>query len=182
MKGIPTEIPDVLILEPRVLGDERGFFYESFNQDGFDQIVGSHVKFVQDNHSRSAKGVLRGLHYQIKQPQGKIVRCVRGSVFDVAVDIRKSSQTFGKWVGVELSESNHRQLWVPAGFAHGFMVLSDVADFLYKTTDFYAPEHECCLAWNDIEVGVSWPNIGVSPILSEKDLNGTPLKVANLFT
>ena len=141
MKATPTSIPDVVVIEPKVFGDERGFFFESFNQKAFDEAIGQHVDFVQDNHSRSAKGVLRGLHYQIQQPQGKLVRVVSGTVFDVAVDIRRSSSTFGQWVGIELSGSNHRQLWVPAGFAHGFLVLSETADFLYKTTYYYAPSY-----------------------------------------
>ena len=175
MKVTPTAIPDVLIIEPKVFGDARGFFYESFNDRAFDEAVGRHVEFVQDNHSRSSKGVLRGLHYQIQQPQGKLVRVARGAVFDVAVDIRKSSPTFGKWVGVELSEDNHRQLWVPPGFAHGFLVLSETADFLYKTTDYYAPAHERCIAWDDPDVGIDWPleEAGINaPILSEKDRKG----------
>ena len=149
VKVTPTAIPDVLVIEPKVFGDARGFFLESFNQKAFDEAIGRHVDFVQDNHSRSAKGVLRGLHYQIQQPQGKLVRVVRGAVFDVAVDIRKSSPTFGHWVGVELSEENHKQLWVPEGFAHGFLVLSESADFLYKTTDYYAPAHERAIRWDD---------------------------------
>ena len=178
MKVTPTAIPDVLIIEPKVFGDARGFFYESFNGRAFDEAVGRHVEFVQDNHSRSSKGVLRGLHYQIQQPQGKLVRVARGAVFDVAVDIRKSSPTFGKWVGVELSEDNHKQLWVPPGFAHGFLVLSEAADFLYKTTDYYAPAHERCIAWDDPNVGIDWTleEAGISaPILSEKDRKGFAL-------
>lgn len=178
MKATPTAIPEVLIIEPKVFGDARGFFYESFNGKAFDEAVGRHVEFVQDNHSRSAKGVLRGLHYQIQQPQGKLVRVVRGAVFDVAVDIRKSSPTFGKWVGVELSEDNHRQLWVPEGFAHGFLVLSETADFLYKTTDYYAPAHERCIAWNDPGLAIAWPDTGAGPQLSPKDLAGTRLENA----
>ena len=175
MNVTPTAIPDVLIIEPKVFGDARGFFYESFNDRAFDEAVGRHVAFVQDNHSRSSKGVLRGLHYQIQQPQGKLVRVARGAVFDVAVDVRKSSPTFGKWVGVELSEDNHRQLWVPPGFAHGFLVLSETAEFLYKTTDYYAPAHERCIAWDDPDVGIDWPleEAGINaPILSEKDRKG----------
>ena len=178
MKVTPTAIADVLIIEPKVFGDARGFFYESFNQQAFDKATGAHHQFVQDNHSRSAKGVLRGLHYQIEQPQGKLVRVARGAVFDVAVDIRKSSPTFGKWVGVELSEENHRQLWVPPGLAHGFVVLSVTADFLYKTTDYYAPAHERCIAWNDPAIGIQWPLAlhGIDqPILSVKDLQGIDL-------
>ena len=154
MKVTPTNIPDVLILEPKVFGDSRGFFFESFNQQVFNDAVGQDVKFVQDNHSRSAKGVLRGLHYQIQQPQGKLVRVIQGAVFDVAVDLRKSSSTFGQWAGAELSEDNHCQLWVPAGFAHGFVVLSGSADFLYKTTDYWAPEFERSIAWNDPAIGI----------------------------
>ncbi len=179
MKVTPTAIPDVLIIEPKVFGDERGFFFESFNQKAFNEATGLDVNFVQDNHSRSAKGVLRGLHYQVQQPQGKLVRVARGAVFDVAVDIRQGSATFGKWVGVELSEENHKQLWVPPGFAHGFLVLSDSADFLYKTTDYYAPQHERCLAWNDPDIGIEWALVG-DPSLSSKDQFGVPLKVAQL--
>lgn len=181
MKITQTAIPEVLILEPKVFGDERGFFMESFNQKAFDEAVGDPVDFVQDNQSRSVKGVLRGLHYQVKQPQGKLVRCVRGAVFDVAVDIRKSSPTFGRWVGIELSEDNHRQLWVPGGFAHGFLVLSDSADFLYKTTDYYAPAHERCIAWNDPALSIEWPDCGVAPALSAKDRMGLSLATAELF-
>src|SRR5690349_14310035 len=168
MQATPTSIPDVLIIEPKVFGDARGFFFESFNQRAFEETIGGHVEFVQDNHSRSARGVLRGLHYQIQQPQGKLVRVVRGAVFDVAVDLRRSSPTFGKWAGCELSEDNHRQFWVPAGFAHGFVVLSDSADFLYKTTEYYAPAHERCIAWDDPELAIEWP-AGITPLLSEKD-------------
>ncbi|MNK92824.1 dTDP-4-dehydrorhamnose 3,5-epimerase [compost metagenome] len=181
MNVIQTEIPDVLIIEPKVFGDARGFFYESFNQRAFEDAVGSKVDFVQDNHSRSSKGVLRGLHYQVQQAQGKLVRAVRGAVFDVAVDIRKSSATFGKWVGVELSEDNHRQLWVPPGFAHGFLVLSDSADFLYKTTDYYAPAHERCILWNDASLGIAWPDVGQAPALSAKDSAGLSMKQAEVF-
>ena len=176
----PTAIPDVLILEPKVFGDSRGFFFESFNAQDFANATGLDVSFVQDNHSRSAKGVLRGLHYQLQQAQGKLVRVVRGAVFDVAVDIRKSSPTFGKWVGCELSEDNHRQFWVPPGFAHGFVVLSDSADFLYKTTDYYAPAHERCIAWNDPEVGIEWPS-DITPLLSAKDAAGLSLSQAEVF-
>jgi dTDP-4-dehydrorhamnose 3,5-epimerase len=179
-----TAIPDVLIFEPKVFGDARGFFFESFNERAFRDLAGLDLRFVQDNHSRSAKGVLRGLHYQLQQPQGKLVRVVRGAVFDVAVDIRRSSPTFGKWVGTELSEENHRQLWVPPGFAHGFLVLSDSADFLYKTTDYYAPQHERCIAWNDAGIGVAWPlaQAGVAqPALSAKDQAGKSLATADLF-
>ena len=171
MKVIETAIPDLLILEPKVFGDARGFFMESFNARRFQEATGLNVDFVQDNHSRSAKGVLRGLHYQIQQAQGKLVRVVRGSVFDVAVDLRRSSPTFGQWVGVTLSEENNRQFWIPPGFAHGFLVTSDSADFLYKTTDYYAPEHERSLAWNDPAVGVVWPLAGAR-LLSAKDAAG----------
>ncbi len=174
MKVTPTAIPDVLIIEPRVFGDSRGFFYESFNQKAFNDATGLDVSFVQDNHSRSAKGVLRGLHYQIRQPQGKLVRVVRGAVFDVAVDLRKGSATFGKWVGVELNEANNRQLWIPQGFAHGFLVTSESADFLYKTTDYYAPQHERCIAWNDPTLDIRWP-IDQLPSLSLKDMDGRSL-------
>jgi dTDP-4-dehydrorhamnose 3,5-epimerase len=181
VKATPTAIPEVIVIEPKVFGDARGFFFESFNQKAFDEAVGKHVDFVQDNHSRSVKGVLRGLHYQIQQPQGKLVRVVRGAVFDVAVDIRKSSPTFGKWVGVELSEDNHRQLWVPAGFAHGFLVLSETAEFLYKTTDYYAPAHERAIAWNDPQLAIEWPATGVEPQLSGKDAAASLLADASLF-
>lgn len=169
MKATRTAIPDVLIIEPKVFGDARGFFYESFNANVFNDAVGHAVEFVQDNHSRSAKGVLRGLHYQIQQPQGKLVRVARGAVFDVAVDIRKSSKTFGQWVGVELTEDNHKQLWVPPGFAHGFLVLSESADFLYKTTEYYAPAHERSILWNDSTIDIAWPDVGAPPVLSAKD-------------
>jgi dTDP-4-dehydrorhamnose 3,5-epimerase len=180
MKVIPTTIPDVLLIEPKVFGDARGFFFESFNQKAFAQATGLDLNFVQDNHSRSARGVLRGLHYQIQQPQGKLVRVVRGSVFDVAVDLRKSSSTFGQWVGAELSEDNHRQMWVPPGFAHGFVVTSESADFLYKTTDYYAPQHERCIAWNDPAIGIQWP-LAEPPQLSVKDQAGAPLAAAEVF-
>ena len=180
MNIIPTAIPDVLIIEPKVFGDSRGFFFESFNQKAFANAIGKEVQFVQDNHSRSAKGVLRGLHYQIKQPQGKLVRVVRGAVFDVAVDVRRSSPHFGRWVGVELTEGNHRQLWVPPGFAHGFVVTSESADFLYKTTEYYAPEFERCIAWNDPAIGIVWPH-DLSPQLSAKDQAGLPLAAADVF-
>jgi len=175
MKISPTVLPEVLIIEPKVFGDSRGFFFESFNQRAFNEATGLDAEFVQDNHSRSAKGVLRGLHYQVQQPQGKLVRVVRGSVFDVAVDIRKSSPNFGRWVGVELTEENNRQLWVPPGFAHGFLVTSDTADFLYKTTDYYAPEFERCVAWNDPAIGIEWPLGGMTPQLSAKDKAGVSL-------
>lgn len=180
MKVTPTAIPDVLVIEPKVFGDSRGFFFESFNQKAFNEATGLTETFVQDNHSRSAKGVLRGLHYQLVQPQGKLVRVVRGAVFDVAVDIRKSSPTFGKWVGVELTEDNHKLLWVPAGFAHGFLALSESADFLYKTTEYYAPAHERCIAWNDSTIGIKWPLVQ-SPSVSTKDANGQALLSATVF-
>lgn len=180
MNVTPTAIPDVLVIEPKVFGDARGFFFESFNQKSFNDATGLTTNFVQDNHSRSGKGVLRGLHYQLQQPQGKLVRVVRGTVFDVAVDIRKSSPTFGEWVGVELSEDNHKQLWVPAGFAHGFLVLSEKADFLYKTTDYYAPAHERCIAWDDPAIGIAWPD-GLVPSLSTKDQAGHSLTQAEAF-
>jgi dTDP-4-dehydrorhamnose 3,5-epimerase len=180
MKVIPTAIPDVLLIDPKVFGDARGFFFESFNQKAFNAAIGLKLDFVQDNHSRSARGVLRGLHYQIQQPQGKLVRVVRGSVFDVAVDLRKSSPTFGQWVGAELSEDNHRQMWVPPGFAHGFVVTSESADFLYKTTDYYAPQHERCIAWNDPAIGIQWP-LAEPPQLSVKDQAGAPLAAAEVF-
>lgn len=180
MKVIATAIADVKILEPKVFGDARGFFMESFNEREFRELTGVTLPFVQDNHSRSARGVLRGLHYQVRQTQGKLVRVVRGAVFDVAVDVRRHSVTFGQWVGVELSEDNHRQLWVPPGFAHGFLVLSDIADFLYKTTDYYAPEHERCLMWNDPQIGIDWPG-EEAPLLSAKDRAGLSLAVAEVF-
>ena len=181
MQAIQTAIADVLIFQPRVFGDARGFFFESFNRQVFDQAVGRHVDFVQDNHSRSSKGVLRGLHYQIQQPQGKLVRVVRGSVFDVAVDLRKSSRTFGQWLGVELSEENQRQLWVPEGFAHGFVVTSESADFLYKTTDFYAPAHERCIRWDDPALAIQWPELGLKPLVSAKDAVGKVFGDAAVF-
>jgi dTDP-4-dehydrorhamnose 3,5-epimerase len=181
MKIIPTAIADVLIIEPRVFGDARGFFFESFNQQAFKNATGLNLDFVQDNHSRSAKGVLRGLHYQIEQPQGKLVRVVRGTVFDVAVDLRKTSATFGQWVGAELSEENKRQMWVPPGFAHGFLTLSDSADFLYKTTDYYAPQFERCIAWNDPALAVAWPLAGQLPQISAKDQAGVALANASVF-
>ena len=182
MKVIPTTIADGLILEPSVFGDSRGFFLESFNRKAFGAITGLDVDFVQDNHSRSARGILRGLHYQIRRPQGKLVRVVRGAVFDVSVDLRRSSPTFGQWVGVELTEDSHRQLWVPPGFAHGFYVLSDHADFLYKTTDYYFPEHERSLSWNDPAIAISWPlEQGTEPVVSEKDKNAAKLAQAEVF-
>ena len=181
LKATATAIPDVLIIEPKVFGDQRGFFFESFNEDAFNQVTGLNAKFVQDNHSRSAKGVLRGLHYQIQQPQGKLVRVVSGEVLDVAVDIRRKSPTFGKWVSALLTAQSHRQLWIPPGFAHGFIVLSDTADFLYKTTDYYAPAFERCIAWNDISIGIDWQLNGLMPMLSDKDTQGKLLDQAEVF-
>ncbi|MDR2852210.1 MAG: dTDP-4-dehydrorhamnose 3,5-epimerase [Burkholderiaceae bacterium] len=181
MQAIRTKIPEVVVLEPKVFGDARGFFYESFNQRDFDAAIGRHVDFVQDNHSRSLKGVLRGLHYQIQQTQGKLVRVVHGTVFDVAVDIRRASPTCGQWVGVELSQDNHRQLWIPEGFAHGFLVLSEAAEFLYKTTDYWAPAHERSILWNDARLAIGWPGIGMAPTLSAKDAAGTAFEAAELF-
>ncbi len=180
MKVSPTNIPDILIIEPKVFGDNRGFFFESFNQQAFNDAVGQEVIFVQDNHSHSRKGVLRGLHYQIQQPQGKLVRVIQGLIYDVAVDLRRSSNTFGQWVGTELSDDNHLQVWVPAGFAHGFVVLSESADVLYKTTDYYAPKHERCLAWNDKNIDIRWP-ISSEPTLSEKDSQGELLVDTECF-
>ena len=180
MQVIDTAIADVKIIEPKVFGDARGFFFESFTQKIFDAALGKHYDFVQDNHSKSSRGVLRGLHYQIEQAQGKLVRVVEGRVLDVAVDIRKSSPSFGQWVGAELSADNHRQLWVPPGFAHGFVVLSDTAEFLYKTTDYYAPEHERCIAWNDATLAIDWHFEG-TPNLSAKDAQGKPLNYAEVF-
>jgi dTDP-4-dehydrorhamnose 3,5-epimerase len=185
VKATRLAIPDVVLLEPKVFGDDRGFFLESFNQRAFQEATGLDVQFVQDNHSRSARGVLRGLHYQVKQPQGKLVRVVRGSVFDVTVDIRRSSPYFGRWVGAELSEQNQHQLWVPPGFAHGFIVLSDSADFLYKTTEYYAPEHERCIAWDDSGIGIQWPLAATglaAPVLSAKDAKGARLGEAEVFS
>lgn len=182
MKATRLAIPEVVLIEPKVFGDARGFFFESFNQKAFNEATGTNHQFVQDNHSRSSKGVLRGLHYQIQQPQGKLVRVVRGAVFDVAVDIRKSSPTFGQWVAEELSEDNHRQLWVPPGFAHGFMVLSETAEFLYKTTDYYAPHYERCIAWNDPVIGIEWPHPAQAPVLSAKDQQGVQLGDADVFS
>jgi dTDP-4-dehydrorhamnose 3,5-epimerase len=183
VKVTPTSIPDLLVIEPKVFGDSRGFFYESFNQQAFNQATGLDVQFVQDNHSRSTQGVLRGLHYQLPpHAQGKLVRCTRGAVWDVAVDIRKSSATFGKWVGVELTEENHKQFWIPTGFAHGFVVLSESADFLYKTTNYYAPSHDHCIVWNDPTINIKWPEIGTPLALSGKDAKGLPLAQADLFS
>lgn len=181
MKVVPTAIPDVLMIEPKVFGDARGFFYESYNAARFKALTGLAPDFVQDNHSRSQRHVLRGLHYQIKQPQGKLIRVIAGEVFDVAVDVRKNSPTFGKWIGVHLSAENRRQLWIPPGFAHGFVVLSDAAEFLYKTTDYWAPEHERSIIWNDPELAIDWQLGGAEPILSAKDQLGKPLREAELF-
>ncbi len=180
MKVTPTAIPDVLIIEPKVFGDERGFFFESFNQDAFHQATGLNVNFVQDNHSRSVKGVLRGLHYQIQQPQGKLVRVVSGEVLDVAVDIRRKSPTFGKWVSALLTAQSHKQLWIPSGFAHGFMVISDTADFLYKTTDYYAPAFERCIAWDDSKINIDW-QLTAAPNLSARDASGLLFSQAEVF-
>ena len=182
MNVIRTAIPDVLILEPKVFGDARGFFMESYNQKVFNEAVGHDVHFVQDNHSRSAKGVLRGLHYQLPpHAQGKLVRCTQGAVFDVAVDLRQSSPTFGQWVGVELTGENHRQFWIPPGFAHGFVVTSDSADFLYKTTDLYTPECEGLVRWDDPALGIIWPDLGMAPLLSAKDVAAPVLAAARHF-
>jgi dTDP-4-dehydrorhamnose 3,5-epimerase len=178
---IATALPEVLILEPQVFGDERGFFYESFNARRFAEATGVTRDFVQDNHSRSARGVLRGLHYQLQQAQGKLVRVSAGEVYDVAVDVRRSSPNFGKWVGVHLSAENKRQLWVPEGFAHGFLVLSEYAEFLYKTTDYYAPAHEHCIRWDDQQLAIDWPLEGLTPQLSAKDQQGLSLTDAETF-
>ena len=180
MKVIPTDIPDVLIIEPKVFGDERGFFFESFNKKAFGAATGITADFVQDNHSKSSKGVLRGLHYQIKQSQEKLVRVTQGEVFDVAVDLRKLSSTFGQWVGINLSAENKRQLWIPQGFAHGFVVLSDSAEFLYKATDYYAPEFERCIRWDDDDLSIDWQFAG-KPLVSDKDTSGRSFKEADLF-
>ncbi|MFM7658963.1 MAG: dTDP-4-dehydrorhamnose 3,5-epimerase [Burkholderiaceae bacterium] len=180
MNIVRTDIPDVLIIEPKVFGDSRGFFFESFNQRQFEQLTGLAPNFVQDNHSRSARGVLRGLHYQIQQPQGKLVRVIAGEVFDVCVDMRRSSPTFGQSVCVSLSAENHRQLWIPPGFAHGFLVTSESADFTYKTTDYYAPEHERAVLWNDPALAIAWPLQG-EPLLSAKDKAGIPLAQAETY-
>jgi dTDP-4-dehydrorhamnose 3,5-epimerase len=181
MTPIRTPIDGLLVLEPRVFGDERGFFMESYNERTFRELSGVSPSFVQDNHSRSGRGVLRGLHYQLRQPQGKLVRVVQGRVLDVALDVRRASPTFGQWYGVELSGENKRQFWVPAGFAHGFVVLSQTADFLYKTTDFYAPEHERCIAWNDPAIGIDWQLGDIEPQLSAKDRAGVALADAEVF-
>lgn len=180
MRAIETSLPGVLILEPKVFSDARGFFLESFNARTFRDLTGLDTTFVQDNHSRSSRNVLRGLHYQIEQPQGKLVRVVQGEVFDVAVDMRRSSPAFGQWTGVHLSAENHRQLWVPAGFAHGFLVLSETADFLYKTTDFYAPQHERCVRWNDPAIGIDWPECP-EPVLAPRDAQAPLLRDAEAF-
>lgn len=181
MKVTPSAVSDVLVIEPKVFTDARGFFLESYNHLDFVQATGLNVSFVQDNHSRSSKGVLRGLHYQIQQAQGKLLSVACGAVFTVAVDIRRTSITFGQWVGVELTEDNHKQLWIPPGFAHGFFVLSDSADFLYKTTDYYAPQFERCIAWNDASLAIRWPTQGRLPVLSVKDAAGKSLTDAELF-
>lgn len=180
MKVIPLEIPEVLVIEPAVYGDDRGFFFESFNLRAWREKTGLDGDFVQDNHSLSARGVLRGLHYQVRQPQGKLVRVVAGEVFDVAVDIRRASPTFGRWAGAVLSAQNKRQMWIPPGFAHGFLVLSGQAEFLYKTTDYYAPEHERCILWNDPMIAIPWP-LEEEPSLSKKDREGCLLKDAEIF-
>ncbi|HVS27101.1 MAG TPA: dTDP-4-dehydrorhamnose 3,5-epimerase [Burkholderiales bacterium] len=180
MNLIKTAIPDVLIIEPKVFGDARGFFFESFNRKAFAQATGIDAEFVQDNHSRSARNVVRGLHYQIKQPQGKLIRVTAGEVFDVAVDIRKSSPTFGKWAGTKLSTQNKRIIWIPPGFAHGFLALSEAAELLYKTTDYYSPEYERTILWNDPDLGIAWPLQG-EPLLSAKDRQGVPFAKAEAF-
>jgi dTDP-4-dehydrorhamnose 3,5-epimerase len=180
LKAVPTAIPEVLVIEPAVFGDARGFFFESWNEKTFSALVGRDIHFVQDNHSASGRGVLRGLHYQVRQAQGKLVRVVAGEVFDVAVDLRRSSPTFGRWVGERLSAQNKRMMWVPEGFAHGFLVMSDSAEFLYKTTDFYAPAHERTLLWNDPKLGIAWP-LDAEPILKPKDAAGAPLERAETF-
>ncbi|WP_315135866.1 dTDP-4-dehydrorhamnose 3,5-epimerase [Achromobacter marplatensis] len=180
MKATPLAIPDVVLFEPKVFGDDRGFFFESFNSKVFTQAIGHEVEFVQDNHSKSVRGVLRGIHYQIQQPQGKLVRVTQGTVFDVAVDLRKSSPTFGRWVGAELSGENKHQLWVPPGFGHGFVVLSDTAEFLYKTTDYYAPEHERCIIWNDPTLAIDW-RFQDTPKLSAKDNQGKSFAESNVY-
>jgi len=181
MQIVATAIPDLLIIEPRVFGDDRGFFYESFNQRRFTELTGVTDSFVQDNHSKSARHVLRGLHYQIKQAQGKLVRVTAGEVLDIAVDIRRSSPTFGKWVSLKLSAENKKMLWIPKGFAHGFVVLSESAEFLYKTTDYWAPEHERCIVWNDPELGIDWQLGSATPLLSGKDQAGKLLRDAETF-
>jgi dTDP-4-dehydrorhamnose 3,5-epimerase len=180
VKVVATDLPGVLIIEPKVFGDERGFFYESYNERDFREKTGLDVRFVQDNHSRSARGVLRGLHYQIQQPQGKLVRATAGAVYDVVVDVRKSSPTFGKWLGVELSAENKRIVWVPPGYAHGFVVTSDYAEFMYKTTEYWAPEHERCIIWNDPDIGIDWP-VKSAPVLAAKDRMGKRLADAEVY-
>ena len=183
MKATPTRIPDVMVVEPKVFGDARGFFYESFNQAAFNAATGTAFTFVQDNHSRSSQGVLRGLHYQLPpHAQGKLVRVVRGAVWDVAVDIRQGSPTFGQWVGQELTEDNHKQFWIPPGFAHGFVVLSESADFLYKTTNYYAPQSDRGIAWNDPDLDIAWPNLGMDFVLSDTDRQQPALRQAEVFT
>lgn len=181
MKAIPTAIPDLLIIEPKVFGDERGFFFESYNSRQFTELIGRNINFVQDNHSRSGKNVLRGLHYQIKNPQGKLVRVINGTVLDVAVDIRQSSPSFGQFLTIELSAENKRMLWIPEGFAHGFIVQSDTAECVYKTTDYFAPEHERVIAWNDPSLNIDWM-LNTTPILSIKDQDGTLLRSAEVFS
>ena len=182
MKFTPLAIPDVFLIEPKVFGDARGFFLESFRQDLFNQATGTNYEFIQDNHSRSSKGVLRGLHYQLPpHAQGKLVRVISGAVFDVAVDIRRSSPSFGQWVGAELSAENHRQLWIPPGFAHGFVVLSDTADFVYKTTAYYAPESDRGLLWNDPDIAIAWPDLGQLPLISAKDAASKSFREAEVF-
>lgn len=178
-----TALPEILVLEPRFFGDARGFFFESYNRKAFASATGLDPDFVQDNHSRSSRGVLRGLHYQLQQPQGKLVRVISGAVFDVAVDLRRSSPSFGRWVGLELSAENRKQLWVPAGFGHGFLVLSEQAEFVYKTTDFYSPAHERCIAWNDPDLAIAWPQLedGSEPKLSSKDAAGSRFRSAEIF-
>lgn len=183
MKATPTAIPEVMVIEPKVFGDARGFFYESFNQQTFNEVTGTNLEFVQDNHSRSTKGVLRGLHYQLPpHAQGKLVRVVRGAVWDVAVDIRQGSPTFGKWVAEELTEYSHKQFWIPPGFAHGFVVLSESADFLYKTTNYYAPQSDRGIVWNDPQIGIQWPDLGMDWLLSDKDRKQPLLRDAEVFT
>jgi dTDP-4-dehydrorhamnose 3,5-epimerase len=181
MKVIPTDLPEVLILEPRVFGDERGFFLESWNAGTFRQATGLDVAFVQDNHSRSARGVLRGIHYQVVKPQGKLVRVVSGSVFDVAVDLRRSSRNFGRWVGVELNAENKREMWIPPGFGHAFLVLSEAADFLYKATEVWMPEYDRCLRWDDPSLGIQWPAVEDAPVLAAKDANAPTLDRAEIY-
>lgn len=180
MQAANTSLPGVLLLEPRVFGDARGFFYESYNRSEF-ATLGIAAEFVQDNHSRSARHVLRGLHYQIRQPQGKLVRVLSGEIYDVAVDLRRSSSSFGKWEGVRLSSENRRQLWIPSGFAHGFLVLSDHVEVLYKTTDYYAPEHERCIRWDDPDLAIAWPLDGAEPVLSAKDRSGKVFREAEVY-